>query len=126
MILFEEVIEIHNKAIDRFGGKNNIRDAALLESALNRPFATFDGIDLYPTLIEKTAALAESIIKNHPFHDGNKRIGFLILIALLNKNKIDIIADENLIYDFVIAIAEGKLDFDAIVDWLKNNTTNIQ
>ena len=90
MIYFEEVVTIHNLAIESFGGKNNIRDTALLESALNRPFATFDGIDLYPTLIEKAAALAESIIKNHPFHDGNKRIGYVILIAILIRNNIDI------------------------------------
>jgi len=122
MILFEEVIAIHNKAIERFGGKINIRDIPLLESALNRPFATFDGIDLYTTVIDKAAAVSESIIKNHPFHDGNKRIGFLILIAILNKNNIDFVADENSIYDFIIAIAEGKLDFDQIVQWLKDNT----
>lgn len=126
MILFEEVIAIHNLAIERFGGKNNIRDTALLESALNRPFATFDGTDLYPSIIEKAAAVAESIIKNHPFHDGNKRIGFLILISILNKNNLDIDTNENNIYDFVIAIAEGKLDFDAIVSWLKNNTISIK
>lgn len=71
MILYDEVIEIHNKAIERFGGNSNIRDKALLESALNRPFATFDGVDLYSTIIEKAAAVTESIIKNHPFHDGN-------------------------------------------------------
>lgn len=125
MIYFEEVVTIHNLAIESFGGKNNIRDTALLESALNRPFATFDGIDLYPTLIEKAAALAESIIKNHPFHDGNKRIGYVILRAILRRNNIDISASENEKYAFIIAIAEGKLDFDTIVDWLKNNTTNI-
>lgn len=122
MILFEEVIAIHNLAIERFGGKSNIRDIPLLESALNRPFATFDGIDLYPSIIEKAAAIGESIIKNHPFHDGNKRIGFLILIAILNKNNFDISAKEDDIYDFIIAIAEGKLDFDSIVEWLKKNT----
>ena len=122
MILFEEVVEIHNKAIERFGGKDKVKDIPLLESALNRPFATFDGLDLYPKVIEKAAAVAESIIKNHPFYDGNKRIGFLILISILNKNKIDINTDEDSIYEFIIAIAEGKLDFETIVVWLKNNT----
>lgn len=126
MIFIEEVVAIHNLAIKSFGGKNNIRDNTLLESALHRPFATFDGIDLYPTVIEKTAAFAESIIKNHPFYDGNKRIGYVILRAILRRNNIDISANENEKYDFVISIAEGKLEFDAIVDWLKSNTIIIQ
>ena len=125
MILFDEVIAIHNLAIEEFGGKNNIRDTALLESAFNRPFATFDGIDLYATVIDKAAAIAESIIKKHPFHDGNKRIGYIILRAILRKNKIDISASEDEKYDFIIDIAEGKIDFDAIVEWLKNNTVSL-
>lgn len=125
MISFQEVIEIHNKAIELFGGKNNIRDTTLLESALNRPFATFDDIDLYPTIIEKSAAVTESIIKNHPFHDGNKRIGYIILRSILRKNNIDIAANENEKYDFIISIAEGKLDYDAIVEWLNKHTIAI-
>jgi len=125
MISVEEVIAIHNLAIERFGGKSNIRDISLLESALNRPFATFDGVDLYSTTLEKAAAVCESIIKNHPFHDGNKRIGFLVLIVIFSKNKIDISANEDDIYDFIIAIAEGKLEYEAIVEWLKNNTVHL-
>ena len=125
MISFEKVIEIHNRAIEEFGGKNNIRDIALLESALNWPFATFDGIDLYSTTIEKIAVVSESIIKNHPFHDGNKRIGYIIMRAFLRSNKLDILASQEEKYDFIIQIAEGKLDFDAIVYWLRNNTVSI-
>ena len=122
MISIEDVLKIHNTAIEQFGGKKNIRDLSLLESALSRPFATFDGNDLYPTILEKVAAISESIIKNHPFYDGNKRIGYLLLRILLRKNGFDLSADQDEKYSFIISIAKGKLNFDDIVSWLKANT----
>ena len=73
MIDLEEVLKLHEIAIDKFGGSKGVRDQTLLESALNRPFATFEGKDLYQTVEEKASAVLESIVKNHPFHDGNKR-----------------------------------------------------
>jgi death-on-curing protein len=125
MISIDQVLFTHNQAIKKFGGLNNIRDKELLESALNRPFATFAGIDLYPTNIEKISALTESIIKNHPFHDGNKRIGYLMMRILLRKNHLDIFVAEDEKYDFIIKIAEGKLTFDEIVSWIQDNTRKI-
>ncbi|MEP1096365.1 MAG: type II toxin-antitoxin system death-on-curing family toxin, partial [Cyclobacteriaceae bacterium] len=77
MISEREALEIHSILIERFGGSEGIRDKALLLSALNRPFQTFDGNELYPTVIDKAAAILESIIKNHPFIDGNKRTGYV-------------------------------------------------
>jgi death-on-curing protein len=70
MIDLNTSIHIHNILIDKFGGSKGIRDKALLESALNRPYATFDNIDLNPTGMDKAAALLESLIINHPFMDG--------------------------------------------------------
>ncbi|WP_375578202.1 Fic family protein [Marivirga tractuosa] len=75
MISEKEAIEIHSILIDRFGGSNGIRDKELLNSALNRPYQTFDGKELYPEVIDKAAAILESIVKNHPFSDGYKRVG---------------------------------------------------
>ncbi len=72
MISFEEAIQIHTLLIQKFGGTNGIRDSDVLLSALARPFQTFDGVELYPTPVEKAAAILESIIANHPFLDGNK------------------------------------------------------
>lgn len=72
MISFEEAIQIHTLLIQKFGGTNGIRDSDVLLSALARPFQTFDGVELYPTPVEKGAAILESIIANHPFLDGNK------------------------------------------------------
>jgi death on curing protein len=74
MIDIKAAGDIHNILIDKFGGSKGIRDTAGLEAALARPYATFDQLDLYPTVLEKAAALFESIIINHPFIDGNKRM----------------------------------------------------
>jgi death-on-curing protein len=79
MILINEVEQLHRILIDRFGGMLGIRDRAALESALARPFQTFDNAELYQTIIDKAAALIESILINHPFIDGNKRTGYILL-----------------------------------------------
>ena len=71
MISVEQVLKIHTIAIERFGGANGVRDAGALTSALARPFQTFEGEDLYPTILEKAAAISESFIVNHPFVDGS-------------------------------------------------------
>ena len=94
MILTEDILALHNKSIEKYGGAYGVRDLALLESALARPFQTFDSIDLYPSIFEKVASLGESLIKNHPFLDGNKRIGFLSMISLLEINELVFIANQ--------------------------------
>ena len=72
MILIEDILLLHYLSIEEFGGSHGIRDEQLLHSAIARPYQSFDGQELYPTPIEKAAALCESIIVNHPFIDGNK------------------------------------------------------
>jgi len=79
----------------------------MLESAIARPFQTFDGNDLYPSIFEKSASLCESLIKNHPFIDGNKRTGMLAMYALLLSGGYEIKASSSDMYDFVINIATG-------------------
>ena len=87
MIDIYDVKLIHQILIEKFGGSHGIRDRKLLESALARPFQTFDTKDLYLTPIEKAAALLESILINHPFIDGNKRIGYVLMrLFLINNN----------------------------------------
>jgi death-on-curing protein len=121
VIDFETTLKIHNLLIDEFGGTRGIRDHSLLDSALNRPFQTFDGELLYPTLIDQSAAIIESIVKNHPFHDGNKRTGYTLMRLHLLNNGLDINASEDDKYDFVISIASGRIDFDQIKQWIENN-----
>ena len=119
MISVSEAIYIHDILIERFGGSTGIRDVGLLESALARPFQTFNGVDLYPESIEKAAALIESILNNHPFVDGNKRIGYVIMRLFIIECGKDINANQNEKYDFVIRIASGELDFNGICDWIR-------
>ena len=122
MISIKEIVVIHEILIDHFGGLKGIRDKDSLEAALNRPLQTFNNKELYPSILEKVAALLESLIKNHPFHDGNKRIGYTISRLILLNNGMDIKASEIEKYDFIISIAENKLNYRHILDWLKNHT----
>jgi death-on-curing protein len=78
MIQLDDVLNIHEFLINKFGGSHGIRDINLLQSALARPFQTFDQKELYSSHVDKAAALIESIVTNHPFIDGNKRTGYLI------------------------------------------------
>jgi death-on-curing protein len=121
MISISEIILIQDILIEKFGGTRGIRDKGLLESAISRPFQTFDGIDLYSTEIKKAAALIESIITNHPFLDGNKRIGYVIMRLYLLDSGLDIISSQSDKYDFVIKIASSKSDFDEICNWINDH-----
>ncbi len=87
-----------------------------------RPYQTFGGEDLYPTVYEKAAAIAESLIINHPFVDGNKRTGFLAMLIILNESDLEIVISNNTVYDFVIKISTGEIKFEQIVGWLNQNT----
>jgi death-on-curing protein len=121
MISTKEVQELHKILIDRFGGLHSTRDINALESALSRPYHTFDNAELYPSIIEKAAALIESILNNHPFVDGNKRTGYALLRLFLLNNGLDLDASQNEKYEFVIAIASGKIRYDEIVNWLETH-----
>lgn len=121
MIQIEEVEKIHDILIEKFGGAKGIRDRGTLESAIGRPFQTFDGKDLYPNPVDKAAAIFESIISNHPFVDGNKRTAYVLMRLILKENKLDIQAGQNEKYEFVIKAAKGESTFDTIKDWIQNN-----
>ena len=125
MFDIKTVLDLHDRLLAKYGGASGVRDINLLDSALNRPFQTFGGEDLYPTYYEKAAAVIHSVILNHPFVDGNKRTGFLLGETLLLNNYVEIKATENNCYDFVIKISTGELSFEDIVLWLQQNTKPI-
>lgn len=117
----EDVLSIHKTLIDRFGGSHGVRDKSLLESAIQRPYSTFDGKDLYPSTQEKASALIESILINHPFVDGNKRTGYTLFRLLILNDGLDISATEEQKYKFVIGIASGELKYDSILKWIQTH-----
>jgi death on curing protein len=124
MISIQEVEGIHQILVKKFGGSYGIRDKAAPESALTRPFQTFNQAELYTTVLEKAAALLESMLINHPFIDGNKRISYTITRIFLLQNGFDITASIEKKYDFIIGIASGQMKYDEILSWLSCNTTN--
>jgi len=121
MIAIKDVEEVHSILIDAFGGTHGIRDLAALDSALARPFQTFDNEELHPTPIHKAAALIESILINHPFIDGNKRTGYVLMRMLLINKGLDIVASQQEKYEFVIDIAAGKTKHKEIIAWLNGH-----
>ena len=118
----KQVLYLYQQIIQQSGGTVGLRDRGLLESAVYRPQASFGGQDLYPDLFSKAAALGHSIISNHPFVDGNKRVGFEAMRLMLRLNGCDLRAPFEATYDFVIEIAKGKLTEQAIADWLKRHS----
>ncbi len=123
MILIDDILKVHQYSIDNFGGASGIRDLGGLESAVARPFQTFGGEELYNSIFEKGAALGESLIINHPFIDGNKRTGFIAMIALVEEEGYLLKATIEEAYNFTIKISTGEAKFEEIVAWLKNNTS---
>lgn len=115
------VDHLHSLSLRYYGGAAGVRDEGLLESAIARPYQTFDGAELYPTAIEKAAALAESLIINHPYVDGNKRTGFLAMFAMLELNGFQLVANEEVTYKAIIDVSTGQLHFENLVLWLKAN-----
>ena len=125
MILPDDILALHKKSIEDYGGAQGIRDSGLLESAIARLFQPFEEKDLYPTFYEKAAALGESLIKNRPFIDGNKRTGMAAMYALLLENNTRLAASPDQLYSFVISISTGSIKFEQIVTWLKEKASSL-
>lgn len=104
-----QVIAIHLRQVDRFGGTAGIRDNGLLDSALAQPQATFGGELLHHTIHEQAAAYLFHLVKNHPFVDGNKRTGFAVAIAFLALNGYNINLSEEEAYNLVMQVAQGEI-----------------
>ncbi|MEK7858138.1 MAG: type II toxin-antitoxin system death-on-curing family toxin [Elusimicrobiota bacterium] len=118
-----QVLYLHKRVLEASGGSAGVRDQNLLESAVYRPQATFGGSDLYPDAISKAAALGHSIIKNHPFVDGNKRTGFEAMRLFLRLNGLDVKASEDEKFRFVMeAASDSTVDEHAFRTWLKKHS----
>lgn len=121
----QQVLAIHNQMIKRFGGSFGVRDMGLLESAVGRPQASFDGQDLYVDIFDKAAALLQSLLKNHPFVDGNKRTALTSAGVFLKINGYKLVNAHKEEVAFAIRVDNEHLSIEEITKWLKKNSRKI-
>lgn len=120
-----QILTIYNEVIDETGGSEGIRDIGLLESAVARPQGGFAGGEFYPDVFSKAAALGYSIIRNHPFVDGNKRTGYMAMRLFLNLNGYDLKVPLEEKYKFVMKITQS-MEEEFIAQWLKKHSRKIK
>jgi death-on-curing protein len=114
-VTIADALFFHQQLIESYGGASGVRDAGALESALHRPQTGY-----YDTLVHEAAALLESLVQNHPFLDGNKRVAFAVVDVFLRINGHSITADSKAIYDYIIKLFDDRtFDMDHLVPWLR-------
>lgn len=118
LLTVEEVIMLHQKLLAATGGLPGLRDRGLLESAVLSVDAGFEDVEQYPTVEEKAARLAYALISNHPFADGNKRVGVLAMLMTLKLNGVKLRYTQRELIDLGLAAASGKAGFEEILAWI--------
>lgn len=118
-----EILDLHRMLLGQSGGSSGLRDLGTLESSIVQPYMTFDGQDLYPSLIERAAALGFSLIQNHPFVDGNKRIGHAAMETFLMLNGHEIHADVDEQERVILGVAAGSLPRNELTEWVRSHVT---
>jgi death-on-curing protein len=121
-LTLEEVVELHRVSLEQSGGAAGLRDLGALQAAIAQPQMTFDGTDLYPALEDKAAALAFSLILNHPFVDGNKRVGHAAMetFLVLNGQELNATVEEQ--EGVILRVAAGTLDRGAFTEWVRTHS----
>ena len=120
--LLDDVLNFHSQLEETGAG---VRDLGLIESAVNAPFQTFGGEDLYPTIFDKAAQLAYGLTENHGFVDGNKRAAIHSMMVYLLLNDLDLTADEDEIFQVSMGLAAGKISSAELSNWLQHNSIKI-
>jgi len=128
-LTLEQVLNLQQRVVEKTGGATGIRDKGILESAIAQPYMTYNGQDLYPSLIEKVAALGFSLINNHPFVDGNKRIGHAAIEVTLLMNGFEIVANIDEQETVILSVAGNDMTRESFLKWLcehvQEKATNI-
>ena len=112
---------LHSAIISESGGSEGVRDEGLLDSDIGTPFQTFAGQDLYPTVLEKAVRLGFGLIRNHPFIDGNKRIGTHAMLVFLDLNNVSLSYEDDDLISAILAVAAGDMDYDGLLQWIQNH-----
>ncbi len=120
-LILRDVVELHRRVLQAGGGAPGIRNLGALDSAVAQPRATFGGADLYPTVIEKATALCFSLVQNHPFVDGNKRVGHAVMETVLVLNGTEIAAAVDDQERLMLDLAAGHIDRVHLTDWLRHH-----
>ena len=113
-----QILLIHDQLISETGGSSGLRDEGMLDSALNAPFQTFGGEDVYPSLQKKGARLCFGLVKNHPFVDGNKRIGAHAMLVFLALNGIELQHTQSELSDVILQLAAGEIEATDLLRWI--------
>ncbi|HGC9280453.1 TPA: type II toxin-antitoxin system death-on-curing family toxin [Streptococcus agalactiae] len=121
ILTVEQVIELHSRLIQATGGLDGVRDAGLVESSLSSAFSSYFGIEKYPSIEEKAARLCYSLVNNHAFLDGNKRIGVYVMIIFLELNGIVLNQTDEEIVKLDLGVAASELDYNAILEYIRNH-----
>lgn len=120
-LALEEVLELHRMALEQSGGLDGVRDLGGLESAIAQPRMAFGGQDLYPSLAEKAAAMGYSLVCNHPFVDGNKRVGHLAMETFLVLNRWELLAGVDEQERIILELAAGTLKREEFTAWVQSH-----
>lgn len=113
-----QILLLHRQLIEQTGGSDGIRDEGLLDSAMAAPFQSFDNVDAYPSLQQKAARLCFGLVKNHPFVDGNKRIGAHAMLVFLAVNGVELTYTQPQLSDIILQVAADEKDYPDLLDWL--------
>ena len=118
----EQIFSLYEMLLQKTGGSSGVVNESLMDSAVNSLWQTFDGVELYPTLEEKGARLGYSLVRNHSFADGNKRIGILAMLTFLSVNGVEISCTDEELVETGLNLASGLMDSEALLAWLREHS----
>lgn len=117
----QQILLLHSQLISETGGSDGLRDVGLLESAINSPFQQFGNEDLYPTIQQKASRLCFGLVNNHPFIDGNKKIGAHVMLVFLALNGIELEYTQDDLSSTILKLASNEISYQQLTKWIINH-----